>query len=73
MSTERHSNGGLRAYYFSLTALSWFVYPWLFVLLTALLLWSSTGASSARASQYLEAPEGAGEAIPRVPPAHAHL
>ncbi len=34
-STARHFNGGMRAYYFGLAALSWFVHPWLFVLATA--------------------------------------
>jgi uncharacterized membrane protein len=38
-STGRHFNGGLRAYYFGLAALSWFVHPWLFVLLTAWVVW----------------------------------
>ncbi len=34
-STAHHFNGGMRAYYFGLAALSWFVHPWLFVLATA--------------------------------------
>jgi uncharacterized membrane protein len=34
-STARHFNGGMRAYYFGLAALSWFVHPWLFMLATA--------------------------------------
>ena len=34
-STARHFNHGIRAYYFGLAALSWFVHPWLFILLTA--------------------------------------
>jgi uncharacterized membrane protein len=38
-STGRHFNGGLRAYYFGLAALSWFVHPWLFVALTAWVVW----------------------------------
>ena len=38
-STGRHFNGGLRAYYFGLAALSWFVHPWLFVLLTTWVVW----------------------------------
>ena len=38
-STGRHFNGGLRAYYFGLAALSWFIHPWLFVLLTAWVVW----------------------------------
>jgi uncharacterized membrane protein len=33
-STGRHSNRGIRAYYFGLAALSWFIHPWLFMLLT---------------------------------------
>ena len=33
-STGRHSNRGIRAYYFGLAALSWFLHPWLFMLLT---------------------------------------
>jgi uncharacterized membrane protein len=28
-------NGGLRAYYFALAALSWFIQPWLFIVMTA--------------------------------------
>jgi uncharacterized membrane protein len=38
-STGRHFNGGLRAYYFGLAALSWFVHPWLFVALTTWVVW----------------------------------
>ena len=38
-STGRHFNGGLRAYYFGLAALSWFIHPWLFVALTAWVVW----------------------------------
>jgi uncharacterized membrane protein len=38
-STGRHFNGGLRAYYFRLAALGWFVHPWLFVVLTAWVVW----------------------------------
>lgn len=34
-STARHFNHGIRAYYFGLAALSWFVHPLLFILLTA--------------------------------------
>lgn len=34
-STARHFNRGMRAYYFGLAALSWFLHPWLFVVLTA--------------------------------------
>ena len=33
-STARHFNHGIRAYYFGLAALSWFVHPLLFILLT---------------------------------------
>jgi uncharacterized membrane protein len=33
-STGQHSNRGIRAYYFGLAALSWFIHPWLFMLLT---------------------------------------
>lgn len=38
-STGRHFNGGLRAYYFGLAALSWFIHAWLFALLTAWVVW----------------------------------
>jgi uncharacterized membrane protein len=38
-STGRHFNGGLRAYYFGLAALSWFIHPWLFLTLTAWVVW----------------------------------
>jgi uncharacterized membrane protein len=31
-------NGGLRAYYFSLAVLTWFVQPWLFMIVTAWML-----------------------------------
>jgi uncharacterized membrane protein len=34
-STARHFNRGIRAYYFGLAALSWFIDPWLFMLLSA--------------------------------------
>lgn len=34
-STARHFNRGIRAYYFGLAALSWFIHPWLFILATA--------------------------------------
>jgi uncharacterized membrane protein len=34
-STARHFNGGIRAYYFGLAALSWFIHPWLFMALSA--------------------------------------
>jgi uncharacterized membrane protein len=34
-STARHSNRGIRAYYFGLAALGWFIQPWLFMLLSA--------------------------------------
>ena len=33
-STGRHANRGIRAYYFGLAALSWFIHPFLFMLLT---------------------------------------
>lgn len=33
-SAARHFNAGLRAYYFGLAALSWFVHPWLFIAAT---------------------------------------
>jgi uncharacterized membrane protein len=33
-STSRHFNRGIRAYYFGLAALSWFIHPLLFMLLT---------------------------------------
>ena len=35
LSAENH-NQGLRAYYFALAALTWFLHPWLFVLTSAL-------------------------------------
>lgn len=34
----RSFNGGLRAYYFSLAVLTWFVQPWLFIAVTTLML-----------------------------------
>jgi uncharacterized membrane protein len=34
-STARHFNRGIRAYYFGLAALGWFIHPWLFILLSA--------------------------------------
>jgi uncharacterized membrane protein len=34
-STARHFNRGIRAYYFGLAALSWFIDPWMFMLLSA--------------------------------------
>ncbi|NJO37774.1 MAG: DUF599 family protein [Rhizobiales bacterium] len=34
-STGRHFNRGIRAYYFGLAALSWFLHPLIFILLTA--------------------------------------
>lgn len=34
-SAASHFNAGLRAYYFGLAALSWFVHPWLFMAATA--------------------------------------
>ena len=33
-STGRHFNRGIRAYYFGLAALGWFLHPWIFVVLT---------------------------------------
>lgn len=33
--TARHFNRGIRAYYFGLAALSWFLHPWLFMALSA--------------------------------------
>ena len=33
-STGRHFNRGIRAYYFGLAALSWFLHPWIFIVLT---------------------------------------
>ena len=33
-SAANHFNSGLRAYYFGLAALSWFVHPWLFIATT---------------------------------------
>ena len=33
------STAVIRAYYFGLAALSWFIHPWLFVLLTAWVVW----------------------------------
>ncbi|MGI9450395.1 MAG: DUF599 domain-containing protein [Geminicoccaceae bacterium] len=33
-STGRHFNRGIRAYYFGLAALSWFLHPWIFIFLT---------------------------------------
>jgi len=33
-STGRHFNRGIRAYYFGLAALSWFLHPWIFIALT---------------------------------------
>ncbi len=33
-ATGRHFNRGMRAYYFGLAALSWFLQPWLFIALT---------------------------------------
>ncbi len=34
-STARHFNRGMRAYYFGIAALGWFVSPWLFMITTA--------------------------------------
>ncbi len=33
-STGRHFNRGIRAYYFGLATLGWFLHPWIFMLLT---------------------------------------
>lgn len=33
-STGRHFNRGIRAYYFGLAALGWFLHPWIFVVLS---------------------------------------
>ncbi|MGI9508917.1 MAG: DUF599 domain-containing protein [Geminicoccaceae bacterium] len=33
-STGRHFNRGIRAYYFGLAALSWFLHPWIFMILS---------------------------------------
>ncbi|MGI9491542.1 MAG: DUF599 domain-containing protein, partial [Geminicoccaceae bacterium] len=33
-STGRHFNRGIRAYYFGMAALSWFLHPWIFIVLT---------------------------------------
>ncbi len=34
-SSGRHFNRGVRAYYFGLAALSWFLHPWIFIVLSA--------------------------------------
>lgn len=34
-STGRHFNRGIRAYYFGLAALGWFLHPWIFMALSA--------------------------------------
>ena len=34
-SSAKHFNRGIRAHYFGLAALSWFIHPWLFMLLSA--------------------------------------
>ncbi len=31
-------NRGIRAYYFGLAAVSWFVHPWMFIALTAMIV-----------------------------------
>jgi uncharacterized membrane protein len=60
-STGRHFNGGLRAYYFGLAALSWFVHPWLFVALTAWVVWVLYRREfRSRLLKTLAAPEEAG-------------
>lgn len=38
-SAANHFNSGVRAYYFGLAALSWFVQPWLFIAVTAWVVW----------------------------------
>jgi uncharacterized membrane protein len=60
-ATGRHFNGGLRAYYFGLAALSWFVHPWLFVLLTTWVVWVIYRREfRSRLLETLAAPEDAG-------------
>jgi uncharacterized membrane protein len=60
-STGRHFNGGLRAYYFGLAALSWFLHPWLFVALTAWVVWVLYRREfRSRLLKTLAAPEEAG-------------
>jgi len=63
-STGRHFNGGLRAYYFGLPALSWFVHPWLFVAVTAWVVWIIYRREfRSRLLKTLAAPEDSG--VPR--------
>lgn len=38
-NAARHFNNGLRAYYFGLAALGWFIHPYLFMAATALVVW----------------------------------
>ena len=60
-STGHHFNGGLRAYYFGLAALSWFIHAWLFVLLTAWVVWVIYRREyRSRLLKTLAAPEEAG-------------
>lgn len=68
-STARHFNRGMRAYYFGLAALSWFLHPWLFIALTAwvvLVLYRREFRS--RLLRTLGMPELEGEARPPVAP-----
>ena len=65
-STARHFNRGMRAYYFGLAALSWFLHPWLFIGLTAwvvAVLYRREFRS--RLLKTLGVPELEGEARPR--------
>jgi len=38
-NAARHFNNGLRAYYFGLAVLGWFVHPYIFMAATALVIW----------------------------------
>jgi uncharacterized membrane protein len=46
-------NGGLRAYYFALAVLTWFIHPWMFLvtsnLVVAILIWRQLWSGTARA------------------------
>jgi uncharacterized membrane protein len=67
-STARHFNHGIRAYYFGLAALSWFIQPWLFAALTVwvvLVLYRREFRS--RLLQTLGTPEEAPETVPTAP------
>jgi uncharacterized membrane protein len=71
-STGRHFNGGLRAYYFGLAALTWFVHPWLFVLLTGWVVWVIYRREfRSRLLRTLAPPEEAAGAPGDLPPAPA--